>query len=98
METTMTILKEHAPSAVIVLLAVFFLNQENEDLRRQVSEGLTNVRAEISGLSERMARVETKVDNIDQRTSRVETKVDNIEQRASRIEGILDSQRPPATK
>ena len=84
METTIAIVKDHAPTAVIVLLAVFFPNQQNEDLRREVSEGFTNVRAEISELGERMARIETKVENIDQRMIR--------------FESILDGQRPPAIK
>lgn len=84
METTIAIVKDHAPAALIVLLAVFFLNQQNAELRREMNQGFINVRAEISKLSERMARIETKVDNIDQRMIR--------------FEDILDGQRPPAIK
>ena len=68
----------------MLLLAVIYLDRGQDDLRNEINRGFTEIRGEISYLGERMARVETKSDNIDQRIIR--------------FEGILDGQRPPATK
>ena len=91
METTITIIKENAPFAVMLLLAVLYLesNMDQElaairsDMNREFSDidqQFTGVRSDIAGLGERMARVESKIDGMDDRLSRVE--------------GLLDDMRP----
>ena len=91
METTIAIIKENAPFAVMLLLAVLYLesNMDQElaairsDMNRKFSDidqQFTGVRSDIAGLGERMARVESKIDGMDGRLSRVE--------------GLLDDMRP----
>ena len=91
METTITIIKENAPFAVMLLLAVLYLESDIDQLRADIDQDLTRlnsgidqdltgIRADISGLTERMARVESKIDGMDGRLSRVE--------------GLLDDMRP----
>ena len=91
METTITIIKENAPFAVMLLLAVLYLESDIDQLRADIhqdltrlssgiDQDLTGIRADISGLTERMARVESKIDGMDGRLSRVE--------------GLLDEMRP----
>ena len=69
MESTITIIKENAPFAVMLLLAVLYLESDIDQLR-----------ADISGLTERMARVESKIDGMDGRLSRVEGLLDDMRQ------------------
>ena len=80
METTITIIKENAPFAVMLLLAVLYLESNIDQFRAEIDQDLTGIRADISGLTERMARVESKIDGMDGRLSR--------------IEGLLDDMRP----
>ena len=80
METTITIIKENAPFAVMLLLAVLYLESDIDQFRAEIDQDLTGIRADISGLTERMARVESKIDGMDGRLSR--------------IEGLLDDMRP----
>ncbi len=76
MEAMMEMLRTNAPVAAMFLLAVFYLSNENQEIR-----------AEIAALSERTAE---DTANLGERLARVETKVEYNEQRLIRIEQILD--------
>lgn len=83
-EWAMGFLKDHLPTLVIVMAAVFYIDQSMDSRFDRVDARFGEVDNRLDDLSERMARVETKVDNIDQRLVRVE--------------GILDGQRPAPIK
>ena len=84
METTFTIIKQNAPHAVMLLLAVLYLKNDGDEdftqLRSEMNQRFTEQSSNIADLSERMARVESKIDGIDGRLYRVE--------------GLLDEMRP----
>ena len=71
METTITIIKENAPFAVMLLLAVLYLDSN-------MDQDHTGIRLDIAGLNERSARVESKLEDMDRRISRVENLLDDM--------------------
>ena len=71
METTFTIIKQNAPHAVMLLLAVLYLKTDSDG-------NFTQLRSDIADLGERMTRVETKIDGIDGRLYRVEGLLDEM--------------------
>ena len=117
METTIATLKENAPFAVMLLLAVIYLDRGQNELRVEMNRGFGELRDEMyqentairqdlttghASIRQDMSTGHTSlrqgISDLGERMARVETKVDNIDQRMIRFEGILDGQRPSATK
>ena len=87
METTFTIIKQNAPHAVMLLLAVLYLNEDLAELRSDMDRKFAEQRSDIAGIKSNIA-------DLGERMARVETKIDGIDGRLYRVEGLLDEMRP----
>ena len=93
METTITILKQHAPMALMLLAAVIYLQndlggdiqklrtdmaEEFKAVRAEMTEGFRAIRAEMGG---ELTGVRSEIAGTNERLARVETRLDSIEDR-----------------
>ena len=85
METTFAIIKDNAPFAVMLLLAVLYLERGQDDIR----EEMVDIRADqgdirvdlteqLSEHGERLARIEAIAESNSARLTRVETILDEL--------------------
>ena len=89
METTITILKEHTPTALLLLVAGFLLQNdlggEIQEIRADMAANKEEIRADIAALradmNEEFKAVRAEIADTNERLARVETRLDSIEDR-----------------
>ena len=98
METTITIIKENAPFAVMLLLAVLYLESDMDQLRADMDRGHAAIRSDMdrkfSDIDQQFTGVRSDIAGLGERMARVESKIGGMDGRLSRIEGLLDDMRP----
>ena len=93
METTITILKENAPIATMLLLAVLFIQNDLggdiQTLRAEMTAGFQTIRVEMAAgdqairteLAQEFKAVRSEISALGERLARVETRLEGIEVR-----------------